>query len=298
VAGGTLDLFAARERQLGVTDPDGRLLHVSCGAALHHAQVALAAQGWSVEVNRLPDPSAPDHLARLTLGPPAPVLSEAMRLFQAIALRRTDRRPVSESPVSPADLAAIVSATAAGGAHLHLLRRDQILELAAAADAAQRAEVADPLWQEELAYWAGTGAGDTGRPSGTGVPAEAIPADAPKTTVPGRDFGRPGSLPVGPGHDRHAIYGILYGEVDEPPGWLRGGESLSRAWLAATQLGVGVLPLSGAIEVDGTRGTIARLLAGLGYPYLVIRLGLPDPDHAAAPHTPRLPAEQVIEIVA
>jgi nitroreductase len=295
VGAGALDLFAARERQLGVSDPGGRLLLVSCGAALHHARTALATQGFAAEVTRLPDPGEADHLARLTLGPREPVTPEAMRLFQSIAVRHTDRRPVGETPVPPADLAAIVSAaTAVGGAHVHLLRRDQVIELAAAADAAQRAETRDPQWQEELAYWAGAGAD---RPAGTGVPASAIPSDAPATTVPGRDFGRPGTLAVGEGHDRSAVYGILYGDTDEPAGWLGGGEALSGAWLTATRLGVSLLPLSGVIEVDTTRAALVRLLAGLGYPYLVLRLGIADPDEAGAPRTPRLPAAQLIDVV-
>ena len=37
-----LDLYAARDRQLTETDPEGRLLLLSCGAALHHARLALA----------------------------------------------------------------------------------------------------------------------------------------------------------------------------------------------------------------------------------------------------------------
>lgn len=286
-----LDLFAARERQLGVTDPGGRMLHVSCGAALHHARVALAAEGWTSDTLRLPDLANPDHLARVTLRGAEPVTPEAMRLFQAVAVRHTDRRPVSDSPVPHSDLALIVAATEANGARLHLLRPDQVFTLAAAADAAQRAEVADPEWQTELAYWAGTG-----RPEGAGVPAEAIPADAPETTVPGRDFGAPGTLPVGAGHDRRAVYGILYGQNDETVGWLRGGEALSAAWLTATQLGVGLLPMSGVIEVDSTRAALTGLLAGLGYPYLVVRLGFADPDVPGAPHTPRLPAAQLIEV--
>jgi nitroreductase len=288
-----LDLFAARERQLGVTDPGGRMLHVSCGAALHHARVALAAQGWASDALRLPDLADAEHLARVTLGPAEPVTPEAMRLFQAVAVRHTDRRPVSETPAPAADLATIAAAAADSGAQLHLLRPDQVLELAAVADAAQRAETADPEWQTELAYWAGAG-----RPEGAGVPAEAIPADAPATTVPGRDFGAPGTLPVGGGHDRHAVYGILYGGNDEPIGWLRGGEALSAAWLAATQLGVSVLPLSGAVEVDSTRAALTALVSGLGFPYLVLRFGLADPDTAGAPHTPRLPAAQLIEVAA
>ena len=60
-----LELFAERSRQLNATDAPGQLLLVSCGAALDHARVALAAEGWTAEVERLPDGTQPDLLARL-----------------------------------------------------------------------------------------------------------------------------------------------------------------------------------------------------------------------------------------
>ena len=37
VSPGRLELFAEPRRHLAVTDPDGRLLLLSCGAVLHHA---------------------------------------------------------------------------------------------------------------------------------------------------------------------------------------------------------------------------------------------------------------------
>jgi len=52
-----LELHADRDRQLAVADPDGRLLLLSCGAALHHARLAMAAAGWSAQVRRLADSS-------------------------------------------------------------------------------------------------------------------------------------------------------------------------------------------------------------------------------------------------
>jgi nitroreductase len=86
-----LDLYAQRDRQLVATDPDGRMLTISCGTALHHARVALAAEGWQAVVSRLPDSADPDLLARITLGDRAPVSPEAMRLYQTVRLRHTDR---------------------------------------------------------------------------------------------------------------------------------------------------------------------------------------------------------------
>jgi nitroreductase len=114
--------------------------------------------------------------------------------------------------------------------------------------------------------------------------------------VPGRDFGHGGTLPVGEGHDKAAVYAILYGDDDSPQSWLRGGEALSALWIAAIEHDLTVLPLSAAVEVPQTRQVLRHLLAELGEPLLALRIGCPDPDHAGPPHTPRLPAEQVIEL--
>src|SRR5688572_15759901 len=66
----TVHLRADRLHWLPATDPEGRDLLLSCGAALHHLRVALAARGVATEVQRFPDPADPDHLAtlRLSLG--------------------------------------------------------------------------------------------------------------------------------------------------------------------------------------------------------------------------------------
>jgi nitroreductase len=292
VDGSVLDLFADRSRQLPVSDPEARLLVLSCGTALHHAVVALAAEGWRAEVERLPESGDPDHLARLSVTARMPVEAAAVRALQTIAMRRTDRRPVADEPVGLDRLARITRAVHGDGARLHLLARDQVVELAAAAAQAQRAESLDPRWVEELAYWVGQG-----HPEGAGLPPEVIPSVPPQTTVPGRDFGQPGTLPIGEGHDRSAAYAILYGDGDGDVDWLRAGEALSAAWLVATQLGLSLLPRSAAVEVTTTRETLRRLLSHLGHPYLVLRIGAPDPDHAGPPHTPRLPAEQTVEVV-
>src|ERR1044072_245708 len=59
----TVHLMAAPDRRLPIADADGRDLLLSCGAALHHLRVALAALGWRTEVHRMPNPSDPTHLA-------------------------------------------------------------------------------------------------------------------------------------------------------------------------------------------------------------------------------------------
>ncbi|GID90658.1 Acg family FMN-binding oxidoreductase [Amorphoplanes digitatis] len=287
-----LDLYLDRSRGLEVTDPDSRLAVLSCGAALHHALVSLAAAGWHTLIAYLPDLTRPDHLAQLRLDHRIPVTPSAIRHLRTIGLRHTDRRPTPHKPVDADQLRSIVSAVESAGAGIHLLRPDQVYDLATAADHAQRTEVDEASWQAELGYWTGGT-----RPLGSGIPDSAIPDQAPRTTVPGRDFGHRGDLPVSEAHDRAAVFGILYGPEDGTLGWLRAGEALSAAWLTAAEHGVSVLPLSATIEVAATRECLRHLLADLGHPHLVLRFGAPDPADGAPPHTPRLPTSQIIERV-
>ncbi|MFI6243196.1 Acg family FMN-binding oxidoreductase [Micromonospora sp. NPDC050795] len=285
-----LHLYLDHSRGLEITDPDSRLAVLSCGAALHHALVSLAAAGWHTLVARMPDPAHPDYLARVRLDQRIPVTPAAVRHQQTIALRHTDRRPVVSDPVAADKLHSIVTAVESAGAHLHLLQPDQVYDLATAVDHAQRTEADEVAWQAELAYWTGGT-----RPLGTGIPDSAIGDRAPQTTVPGRDFGHYGDLPISEAHENAATFAILYGPEDGKLDWLRAGEGLSAAWLCATELGVSVLPLSATIEVAVTREHLRRLLADLGHPQLVLRFTTADPAGTAAPHTPRIPAEQVIE---
>ncbi len=290
LAGNELDLYLERDRVLAVTDPDARLAVLSCGAALQHARTALAAEGWHATVVRLPDGADPDHLAHLQVDGQMAPQPHAVRQVHTIALRHTDRRPVTGDPVGLDDLAAIAGAVEADGARLHILDGDQILELAAAAAHAQGVEADEPEWRAELAYWTGGT-----RPAGAGIPDAAIPDDAPQTTVPGRDFGHRGDLPISAQHDKAATFAILHGRSDEPSDWLRAGEALAAGWLTATERGVSVMPISAPIEVVGTRVLLRRLLANLSQPYLVLRFGTVDSTDADPPHAPRLPADQTID---
>jgi hypothetical protein len=235
-----LDLHLERSRLLGSTDPDARLATLSCGAALHHARVSLAVQGWRANVTRMPDPGDPDHLASLHLSGEAPVDSLTVRRAQTILLRHTDRRPLNGPPVSPEQLDAITMAVEAEGVSLYVLHPEQVLDLTAAANHAQDAEADDTTWQTEMTYWTG---------------------------------GRP---PTGAGIPEATMFAILYGGGDQPQDWLRAGEALSAAWLKATEIGLSVLPLSATIEMVATRKAMRVLLASVGYPYLVLRLGTND----------------------
>ena len=215
-----------------------------------------------------------------------------MRHLQTIRIRRTDRRPVADTPVEPGVLDAVRGAIEAEHSWLHLMRRDDVLDLAVAAGRAQTLETFDPQWREEIAYWAGGVRSD-----GLGIPATAIPAEAPQTTVPGRDFGVRGDLQVSAGTTVPQPTAILFGPEDTPMAWLRGGEALSAGWLVAPELGISLLPLSAAIEVDSTRGDHPTPHRRPGRTVAAHAAGPPRPrPRRPATHAPPAPS-QTIEVV-
>jgi nitroreductase len=284
----TAELRADRQRQAPAVDPDGRLLTLSCGAALHHARVALAGAAATVEVFRLPDPTDPELMAHVRITGAGAVTPAAIREQQAIALRRTDRRPFAEVEVPAGALDELRTATEREGAHLHPLRRDEVMTLAAVASQAAAVELADPAYRAELARW-------TNRPAarGDGVPSSTADSHD-KRPAPGRDF-TPGAPVVGGEPvDRYARYAILFTDDDMPLSWLRAGEALSAALLTATMLRLATSPISDVIEVPATRNLLRELLGRVGYPMIALRVGVPA-DGPPLPASPRRPDYEIIE---
>ncbi|GAB1640349.1 Acg family FMN-binding oxidoreductase [Krasilnikovia sp. MM14-A1259] len=291
ITGDTMALYADPARKLDATDPDGRLLLLSCGTALHHARVELAAAGYRPQVLHQPDPLDPHLLATVTLGEPGNPDPRAERLAAAIPRRRTDRRAYGDRTVPESVLAGLRNAVEAEGAYLHVVRRDQMPMLAASTGRAADTEAEDPAYRAELEHW-------THRPegSGDGVPASAAVQPSARR-VPVRDYAPDGNagLDPGDGYDLGAAFVVLFGLTDRPADVLRGGEAMSALLLGATAEGLATAPLSDMIEVDWPRHLLRELLAGVGEPYVVVRLGYLDAD--PLPATPRRAAADVIEIV-
>jgi len=289
IDGDTMELHADPARRLEITDRDGRLLVLSCGAALHHALTALAAAGWSADVVRRPDPARPSLLARIRVGAPTVAGPAVERLASAIPRRRTDRRPFGPRTVTDEELSRLRLAVEASGAYLHVVPHDQVAALAISAELAGHAELGDRDYRDELRQW-------THRPDGSG---DGVPADTAVEPglrrVPVREFApdEPAGLEVGTAHDEGAAYVILFGRGDDLGDLLRGGEALSALLLLATADGLATAPLSDAVEVEWPRLLVRGLLAGLGEPYLVVRLGYP----AEAEPLPPRPRRQATEVI-
>lgn len=132
-----LDLYADTSRRLSHLDAHGRLMTLSCGVALHHARVSLAAAGYDATVDRLPDRGQSGPLARIRDCRTRPATYDGILEHQSIRLRHTDRRPFATGiRVPDAIVAQLRIAAEAEHARLCLLDRADIVYLRYAAQGA------------------------------------------------------------------------------------------------------------------------------------------------------------------
>lgn len=66
---------------------------ISCGAVLDHFRVAMQAAGWTINIDRFPNPNNLDHLAAIDFTPLSFVTDAHRARADAIGRRRTDRLP-------------------------------------------------------------------------------------------------------------------------------------------------------------------------------------------------------------
>jgi nitroreductase len=293
IRGDRVELHADRGRHLAATDPDGRDLLLSCGAALHHLRVALAARGLAAAVERLPDPEDSDHLATVTVAD-APADAADAALFRATLRRRTDRRRMSHRPVPAAVLEDLVAAARHGGAELvpgtDPGLRDRIVD--ALVEAAERQRWA-PGYGAELQLWTRRTPG--GR-DGVGVASIAPTLEegsTPMRTFPSHGrLAQPRPAPGQGGDEDAAELLVLVTPADGPADRLRAGEALSAVLLAATGHGLATTPLSQATEVAPAREALGRTLPG--HPQIIVRVGWPASTAEELPSTPRRDLRSVL----
>ena len=287
-----VDVYLDRTRALPVADPDDRELTISCGAALYHLRLALAFAGISVRVTRLPDPEAPDLVARLGFTGEHQVTEVERELFRQIPARRTNRFPFEARELPPTLVRELTHAAEAEGAWLVVVEDEEdkgwLADLIAAAD---RRQMADKHFRRELAAWT--------RPNTShrrdGIPGSRLGLG----TV--ASVGAPlilRTFDLGEGRaarDRDLAIGspalaILGTRDDSPAELVRCGEALARLLLLARASDVFASYLNQPIEVEDLRPEVERLVRAPGRAQLILRLGFGRP----VPPTPRRPVEEVL----
>ncbi|WP_439657819.1 Acg family FMN-binding oxidoreductase [Lentzea sp. HUAS TT2] len=289
----TLHLYADRARTLPAIDPTGADLVISCGAALHHLRVGLAALGWRAVVHRLPNPSRPDHLAAIEFQAREP--SEALvALSTAIPRRRTDRRAFSSWPPPDAVLEQLVQRARNEGVEAQVVTGRARDELLIAIEKAASTQEANPAYRKEIREWSGVYPG-----ASAGVPAANIPSGSHQYgNLRMREFA-PGELIQADqrllGEDAGALL-LLSTSSDDDLSRLRAGEATSAVLLEATSAGLATCPLSQPLEVVETRELVRdHVLGGATCPQLVIRIGWAGFNADPLPATPRRPVIDVLK---
>ena len=284
----SLHLYADPGRQLPNTDPDGRDLILSCGAALNHCVVAWASVGWRAKVTRFPDPDDPSHLAAITLSP-CSADSLDIALAAAIPRRRTDRRHYSSWPVPVGDIALMAGRAARNGVTLCQVEDiDRLHKI-----------VSQSIWDHlthdylaELTEWSGR------YESVAGVPARNVPVSDPRAKIPGRLFAGP-ALAMPPGTsaaEDNAVVLALGTRTDDRLAQLRAGEATSVVLLTATSMGLASCPVTEPLEVAETREAVhADIFGGSHYPQMLLRVGWAAINADPLPATPRRDLTEVIE---
>jgi nitroreductase len=284
----SVHLYANQELRLPHTDPEARDFMLSCGATLHHCELAFAALGWQSKIHRFPNPADPNHLAVLELHR-YPATEVDVSLAAAIPRRRTDRRNYSAWPVPQRDIALMGARAARAGVMLR--RVDALTGLKQQVAAAAWQHSKDPEYLAELTMWSGRYA------STAGVPARNAPQPDPAAALPSRTFaGGVLSQPVDalPSEDNATVL-ALGTIVDDPVSQLRAGEATSLVLLTATAAGLASCPITEPLEIPDIRTAVgADVFGAEGYPQMLLRIGWAPVNADPLPPTPRRALDEVV----
>ena len=282
--GNAIELRVDPDRWLRHSDPPGRELMISCGAALFGLRLGLRSLGLLPVTELLPDPAQPGLAGRVRPAGHAAMNRVEAELIAALPHRHTHRGAFVPGEVATRLLTALAGDAAAEGAELSLVDRadvtDQLVRLTAAAAAEQRtnAEVI-----AETRGWV--------RPPGSrardGIPAWAIAGatgdEQGRLRLPQRDFGHQDSDQLG--GVAPSATAVLSTAGDTPADWLRAGQALHRLLLRAATRWVFASLQSQPLESPRYRREVRDLLGMTGYPHLLLQFGRSN----TAPATPRRP---------
>jgi hypothetical protein len=288
--GAGLHLYVDRSRILYSADKFGREAHISCGAVLDHLRVAMAAAGWTANVDRFPDPDNLDHLASVDFSPMSLVTDGHRRRADAILRRRTDRLPFT-APRNWESLKPVLrNAIDAGTVHLDVIADQLRPELARASQLTESLRLYDSSYHTELHWWTGH------FEDSDGIPRSSLVSLAENDRV---DVGRrfPVSAhherPAGIGQDQSTVLVLSTGE-DTHDDAFRCGEALSAVLLECTLAGMATCTLTQLTELQASRHLIATLTGRAAMPQVLIRVGQAHILGELPPMAPRRPLDDVL----
>ncbi|MCV7229558.1 Acg family FMN-binding oxidoreductase [Mycolicibacterium komossense] len=284
-----LNLFADPKRWVHATDRSGREALISCGAVLDHLRVAMQAAGWTINVERFPNPNNLDHVAAIDFTPLSFVTDAHRARAGAIAQRRTDRLPFA-APTDWELFEPMVRSTFSDNdAHLDVVADEVRHTLAEASRLSESLRLYDSSYHAELDWWTAPFHTTEGIPCNSLVSAaESERVDVARSFPVGSDTQRRPDITA----DRSTIL-VLSTDDDTGGDAVRCGEVLSTVLLECTMAGLATCTLTNVTESQAGRDAIASLIGRKSFPQLLIRVGLAPTAEPEQPLTPRRPLSDV-----
>ncbi len=285
-----VELWSDPRRKLR-TDPLGREMLISCGAALFGLRLAVRSLGYQPVVRLLPDPGRLRLLASVGIGAQVPMNPLEQRMLAAVPHRHTHRGPFLPGPLPPGLLAGLQHDALTEGSTLALVGVGPAFERVAWIVAAARRGDLDPRARAEIRRWTARAAGGARE----GIPATALARQPPMSArLRQRDFDLGRGLARLPGGGAPpAATAIVLTAGDRRADWLRAGQALQRLLLHAASMWVFASLHTQPLEDAVTRALIRDKLALLGNPQMLLQFGRAD---AAASTARRPPGELTIMI--
>src|ERR1700756_5117337 len=250
-----VDLFVDHRRVVRSTDTSGREALISCGAALGHFRVAMAAGGWNTIVDSFPNPNNRDHLATIDFTPTHYVTTAERDRADAILRRRTDRLPF-RAPGHWESFERVLRRTIDHGmATLDVLPDEARPRVAEASRFAESFRRYDEYYHNELRWWT------EHFQQYQGIPPDALVSEKERDRV---DINR--AFPVAGRGDRRSEVQAAEAKVlvlstpeNTRADAFHCGEVLSTVLLECTMAGLATCPLTHITEIPESRELIQQL---------------------------------------
>ncbi len=290
--GAAVHLFVDPNRAPVYTDTSGREALFGCGAVLDHFRVAMAAAGWTANVDRFPNPNNLHHLASVDFSPMDFVTDGHRLRADAILLRRTDRLPFAAPPNWESVEKTMRGTVGTDGVRLDVVPDEMRPEVAEASQLTEALRLYDSSYHAELVNWtADFEVSDGIPPSSLVSAAESDRVDVGRTFPVTHNPERRSEVP-----EDHSKLVVLSTFDDTHDSMLRCGEMLSAVLLDATMAGLATCTLTHITELPASRQILSSLIGQTATPQLLIRVGRVPSIEDVAPPTPRRPIDEVFEV--
>ena len=272
-----LDLGIDPKRRLAVVDAMDREAYLSLGCYLANLELALEAYGYGYQLSWAEDEAAA-YLVSVRWSKVKEAEPEALEALEALLHKRhTDKRPFEQRAIAPEVMERLTGPAVYGyaaGSEGFAYLQGQMAE-------AVKQQAQDQAYRDELAQWLRF-SDQEALTAQDGLPAEQLGlAGLAKTfyygttdaqSARGDKFAQQGvDLAVKQAAGCGAL--LVFTGQEGPREWIETGRLLEQTWLACTEAGLSVQPMSALLEQADLRGE-AQAALGLTQPLqAILRLG-------------------------